>query len=392
MIGRSGSSPQRARAARWAGGAAGVVVVLFVTSSLVHLAIPAGGGPYAVGRRVVTWTDPGRPEEHTDDVLDRRTVPVTIWYPARAGSGEPVEYVADLSRISDGLVESGELSRVEVLALAAVRDPALDQATPAAANEPFPVLVMSPGNLTNVGFYSALAEGLASQGYVVFGVDHPFQVAAVALPDSVAVYAGSEGPAPDRRIEVQIEERVADIEAVIGRLLVGDPQVGFLGPMLDLERIGVLGHSNGGLAAVETCRRDRRVVACVNIDGQNEGGPFGYRVEDRPPDQPFLFLTKEAELHPELNDRFETAGSGAVRVVVPDAAHGDFTDGALFEPGIDPFPGRANAVVSITRQFLGRFFDEWLRGETGQRFSGLEVGLDVHVNVYPLGDSPPIPS
>ncbi|MFD0357303.1 hypothetical protein ACFVHW_26720, partial [Streptomyces sp. NPDC127110] len=44
---------------------------------------PEPTGDFAVGTRVVEWTDPLRPEGFTADPDDRRTVVVQLWYPAQ---------------------------------------------------------------------------------------------------------------------------------------------------------------------------------------------------------------------------------------------------------------------------------------------------------------------
>ena len=376
---------------RWLPVLAGLVLALYVGSSWLSLAIPEPSGPHAVGRQRFVWVDESRPESHTLDPDDARSVPIQVWYPARPGSGSPADYVDGLEQIEAGLLASGELGRLEVLGLGLVRDPALDGADVASDRSPFPLLLLSPGNATNVAFYASLAEDLASKGYVVIGVDHPFQVSAVQVPGGeVAVY--------DRSVESslqsvgpEIEERVADIGFVLDMVQAKSSDLDFLLPSLDLDKVGILGHSNGGIAAVETCRHDARLAACLNIDGQAGGGPFGYDLTSTVPEQPFMFLTKEAALHEELHRRFEEAGEGTVRVVIPEADHGDFTDGALFEPSPNPFGGSARSVAVTTRSAVSAFFDHWLRGTAGDSFRDLDAPSNLYVNVYPLGDRPPIP-
>ena len=369
-----------------------LTLFLYSASLFVRLAIPATTGPHAVGRERVIWMDEARPESHTSDPADSRSVPVQVWYPAQSGTGQPAEYVEGLDVIGEGMRASGEFSWLELMGLRLIRDRALDGAEVATDEGGFPVLILSPGNATNVAFYANLAEDLASRGYVVVGVDHPYQVAAVMLADrSVAVYdhtmdvqLGSVGP--------KIEERVADIRFVLDQIRGGAGGIEFLAQSLDLGRVAVLGHSNGGLAAIEMCREDPGISACVNIDGQNAGGPFGHEVDSVAPDQPFMYLTKEAAIHDEMNRRFERAGEGAVRAVIPSAAHGDFTDGGIFEPDLDPFAGNARSVAGTTRSLVGAFFDHWLVQPRPRPFSGLHVGSDVYINLYPLDDNPPIPT
>jgi hypothetical protein len=152
-----------------------------------------------------------------------------------------------------------------------------------------------------------------------------------------------------------------------------------------------MGHSNGGIAAVEACKADRRFDGCMNIDGQMAGGPFSYDAEGQAPDQPFMYLTKETRLHPVLADRFEAGGAGTYRVVVPAAAHDHFADGALFRPTLNPFPRTPDDVITVARGFSRSFFDHVLLGKPEKELSRLAAPTDVYVNIYPLGGRPSIP-
>jgi predicted dienelactone hydrolase len=379
------------RPSRWIVLVGLALIATYAASTLLDLALPAPTGDHAVGRESWVWVDDSRPEGHTPDTHDVRSVPVRAWYPAQAGTGQPAGYVEDLAVIEAGLKASGELSWLETLGLRMVRHQALQGAEVAVSDGGFPVLILSPGNATNVGFYSALAEDLASKGYVVIGIDHAFQVAAVRIEDgSVAVYdqsmdAGLESIGP------KIEERVADMAFVLDRIREGTGDIEFLAPSLDLDRIGVLGHSNGGISAVELCRADFAIAACLNIDGQSVGGPFGHERGASAPEQPFMYLTKETFIHDVVHGRFEAAGAGAVRAVVPAAEHGDFTDGGMLEPDVNPFSNTARSVMVTTRALVSAFFDQWLKEPRSRPFSGLDVPSDVYINVYPLGDNRPIP-
>lgn len=178
----------------------------------------------------------------------------------------------------------------------------------------------------------------------------------------------------------------------MGELRRGSPALGSIRSVADLDRIGLVGHSNGGLTALEVCRLDRSVSACLNMDGQGAGGPLGHNVDALAPDTPFLYLTKETQLHPVIGERFEDAAAQAVRVVIPDAEHDSFTDGALFRPGINPFTTKAEEVMTSVRSVTVAFFENWLRESVDRPFEGLTSPADLYVNVYPLGDHEPIPS
>ncbi len=372
-----------------------VVVAGAVGSTIAYLRLPAPTGAYGVGRATALLTDPGRAEPRAAG--GDRQVGIVAWYPATAGSGEPAGYVPDLERLRDGLAASGEIAPLAIAGLDAIQASARTGAELAVAARDgttgFPVVLLSPGNATNVAFYGSLAEDLASRGYVVIGVDHPYQVAAVALDDgAMAVYEGDAAAGRgEGGISARIEERVADLGYVLDRLTTG-AGVEALDGHLDLNRVAVVGHSNGGLAAAELCRRDVRVQACVNLDGQAAGGPLGTTTDAGVPDQPFLFVTKETRLHPTLAARFEAGGAGTFRVVIPSATHAAFTDGPRFEPRLAPVDGTADHVLALERGFVGAFLDHTLRGAPATVFSELAAPADVYVEVYPLGGRPTLPT
>jgi hypothetical protein len=103
-----------------------------------------------------------------------------------------------------------------------------------------------------------------------------------------------------------------------------------------------------------------------------------------------MYLTKETALHPELGRRFEAAGDGAYRVVVPAAEHDHFADGALFRPTLNPLARAPEHVLTVSRGFAASFFDIHLRGAGRKALDHVPAPTDVYVNVYPLGDQPPL--
>lgn len=384
---RRASRPGRPSWRRVAGSAilaALLVAISTAVSTMVHLRLPAPTGTYEIGKIAAVWVDATRPEPGTASTTDHRSVRVVAWYPAVPGTGSPASYVSDLETVADGLVASGEVGSLEAAGLRFVGDPALGGADVAVHEPTYPVVVLSPGNATNVEFYSALAEDLASHGFVVIGLDHPYQSAAVALAGGIAVYSG-DPPLGQAAVVTpsRIDERVADIAFVLDSLSNGATDLDLLAGRLDLTRIGIMGHSNGGVAAAEACA-DRRIDACLNIDGQLAGGPFSARTDPAAPTKPFMYLTKEAQLHPSLAALFEASDVDTFRVVVPGAAHDEFADPAMFRPRILPTATMADDVITVSRGLSLAFFDHTLRDAPVTVFSELAAPTDIQIYVYPL--------
>ena len=98
----------------------------------------------------------------------------------------------------------------------------------------------------------------------------------------------------------------------------------------------------------------------------------------------------------QLNRDQRTDSWSFIAITDPDriqqlAEHGDFTDGGMLEPDVNPFSSSARSVVVTTRALVSAFFDQWLKEPRPRPFSGLDVPSDVYINVYPLGDNRPIP-
>lgn len=358
-------------------------------STLAYLRLPAPTGSFGVGREATVLVDAARSETHTPATDDPRNVRLVAWYPTETRGGAPGPYMSALEAIADGLVASGELNAVQVAALGAAASNATDGAPISQARATWPLVILSPGNATNVEFYGTIAEELASHGFAVVGVDHPYQVTAVALDGgSVAVYEG-DGEAPgqlaagDDRAAAKIAERVADIDFVLDRLAERPGLLSGLAGRLDLDRIAVVGHSNGGVAGAELCASDSRVDACLNIDGILAGGPFS-ATTPIVPSKPFMFLTKETELHPRLADVFEAGGIGTFRVIVPAATHGAFADGPRFVPRVLPLDGDPDRSLRVARGFAVAFLRHVLLGEPRSLLGGVDAPTDVVVEVYPL--------
>ncbi|MBB2974440.1 alpha/beta fold hydrolase [Mesorhizobium sp. RMAD-H1] len=136
-----------------------------------------------------------------------RDLAVTIWYPAEPG-GKPV-------LIGDNQAFKGAK---------AVHDAAPVQGR-------FPLVVMSHGSGGRIQGMSWLATELTKAGFIVAGPNHP------------GTTSGDSTPADTPKVW----ERTQDLSALLDSLTT-DPQ---WGAVIDADRIGVVGFSLGGTAAME---------------------------------------------------------------------------------------------------------------------------------------------
>jgi len=249
-------------------------------------------------------------------------------------------------------------------------------------------VLFSPGNGTNIEFYSSLAGEIASHGYIVVGINHPYDVAAVELSNgSVAPYDKHQwllSPSEHEAYTAErIKVRIADVLFALDQLTALNSSVTSpLAGMFDLDSVAVAGHSLGGIIASEACKADPRFKTCLNFDGLQRGGPFSMAESALPPSQPFLFLTKESELHPKLVERFEST-SESYWVVIHGASHDSFTDGPLLQPALLPIPNQADGYMNLIQKYTLAFLDRTLKLQPRGLLSVAIEREDVSVKVFP---------
>lgn len=259
-------------------------------------------------------------------------------------------------------------------------------ASPVKTEGPFPVGILSPGNGTNIEFYTSLAGEIASHGYIVVGINHPYDVPAVELSDSRVVPYDRDQWLLDAKAHQaysaeRIRVRTADVLFTLEQL--DDLNAtGRFAAVMDLDSIGAAGHSLGGITASEACKADLRFKACLNFDGLQNGGPFSMAETAISPEGPFLFLTKESQLHPKLLERFETMHE-SYWVVVYGASHQSFSDGSLLQLTLLPGPNQADRLMSLIQKYTLAFLDQTLKGQPNPLLSKTAGDENVSVKVFP---------
>ncbi|MCQ6553237.1 alpha/beta hydrolase [Streptomyces sp. C10-9-1] len=245
--------------------------------------LPAPTGPLAVGTEALHLVDRRRRDPLVPGDRPRELM-VQLWYPARRTRGRaPASYTTPrvAAALESGLpLAPGTLARVR---------PHARRGAPAVPRR-LPLVLVGHGRKGGRSNLTALAEELASHGYLVAGVDHTHDAAVVEFPDGRARYSAIPGEPADwaaqERLEVAV--RVGDLRCVADELTRRHPGARHpLRPLADPDRVGVLGHSMGGAAAAEALRVDRRFRAGAALDA----GLFGSSVPDRGLDRPFLLLT-----------------------------------------------------------------------------------------------------
>jgi dienelactone hydrolase len=339
-------------------GAFALLFLLWVAATASRLKLPEPTGPYAVGRMRLSWVDDQRRERFQPQ--RHREVIAEVWYPAKRQTGSPGPYFPELAAVSAEMVKSGQLTRIEAMGLAWIGAHARRDAEFAEISTRCPMIVLSPGNATNVEFYSVYGEELASRGFVVFGLNHPYDVGGVRLGDGSVATFRERKPDDKEALVARMIERVADVHFLVDCLATLNNGKSLLADHLDHSKIGIMGHSLGGMTAAEACTADTRFAACINIDGLHSGNPYAARPDGTPPPQPFVYIGKERTIGPRTEKLIADNPRGLL-VRVAGARHMDFADVNLFQPALNPYEGTAYRVLTQARREAAEFFEEWLR-------------------------------
>ena len=128
--------------------------------------------------------------------------------------------------------------------------------------------MLSPGFTNSRSALTALAEDLASHGYVVAGIDHTYESFATAFPDGrvttcLAREARRTGNGCWEK-EKMVAGRAADVCFVLNELTGTHPAWPGAG-LIDPARIAMAGHSIGGAAAIAAMLADSRIRAGIDV-------------------------------------------------------------------------------------------------------------------------------
>ncbi|HEY2786256.1 MAG TPA: dienelactone hydrolase family protein [Fimbriiglobus sp.] len=353
---------------------------LFASVMLPVCVFPAPTGPYAVGTVTRVLTDVKRPEPRTGGEGDRRQVLIQVWYPALHAGIDPVPYKT-----------RAELP-FRIWRLALVKTHSFAGVPISSENNRFPVIIYSPSWTGSRSENTIQFEELASRGFVVVAMDHPYGGDRIAFPDGKVIrshvcgfLAGEsvkELETNAQQMDDELDVRVADARFVLDELAHFDQEDpdGLLTGRLDLTRIGMMGYSFGGAVAVETSFRDDRIKAAINFDGSIFGKsartgitcPYLFATTLLPsansalPDLPpktaeewrAIFDANDAE-----NERRSLTTSGGSLLEIPGTKHLSFSVGSLHSPiarwraGIEIDP---RLVMRILNDYVVGFFQEHL--------------------------------
>lgn len=352
-----------------------IIAVLVPTVVIPFYSLPEPTGNFNVGTVVCDFTDKNRIETYSEDQGKLREIAVQFWYPVdKTGS----EFQYDISG-----------------------------APVSTSQQNYPVLIFSHGAFgVRMSNASAFRE-LASHGYIVASIDHSYQAFYTAFENGKstpistkflndAIKVQSNSLEVDETFEITqdwLKLRTADIELVIDSLKSGDigKSAALLNGHIDLNKIGLFGHSLGGAAAAEVCRERDDISAAIVIDGTMIGDVTGVNsdstetITDESFTKPLmlmygsLFNEPEAKATSYLSNisAYNNATDAAYSLCIKDSGHLNFTDLPRISPLLSGMLGVGTIdsleCIKIVNAYSLAFFDKHLKGQSSSLLEGAVV-------------------
>ncbi|MFM8733151.1 MAG: prolyl oligopeptidase family serine peptidase [Phycisphaerales bacterium] len=299
--------------------------------------------------------------------------------PASGAKADVLDFpdLADAARSSAGATVQGNPRRVPIRIH-----------VPAGAG-PFPVIVVSHGAGGDRDTHFGQAQHLASHGYAVLCVEHVGSNRERLREGGLRMGKTLEAMTRDA---VEVLARPKDVSFAIDQASRWNRDHERLRGRLDLERVGVMGHSFGAYTTMVACGmrpaldwltprvdpgtglgpdlRDRRVRCGVALSPQGVGEPFFVEESFGSLRVPLLGITGSKDdqqgERPAAGrkDAFARWPAGDHRLVwIVNARHGDFTSASGASGRSLPSPTRED-VQPVTQAVTLAFFDIHLRGDT----------------------------
>jgi hypothetical protein len=377
-----------------------LILTLIPPLALPVFKLPQPSGPLSVGSAMLYFIDTTRLDFYSLEKNKYRELSVRVWYPALPDNHKKrLPYMqADEARYMAIHLKAPAYFLIH---FKLIQTDSYLNAKPLQGH--FPIIFYSPsGSMVD---NTALFQELASNGYIVFSVGHPYWNAfyyddqGQVIPfdgDNVHYKAIWEEENSSLVIKIKDEitsatdiqykkeaqqklnkympEEVADIRLwsedlsfLLNQLKDQALNRGTFFDYIDSANVGAIGFSKGGAAAGQFCVSDVRCKAGINLSGFM----FGDAVE-KSFTRPFMIMESIepwcTNCNPICDLFYENSISTAYMVRIKEARHANFTDWSLMgglmklDGSLGPINGER--FLQIQNEYVLAFFNQHLKGES----------------------------
>jgi pimeloyl-ACP methyl ester carboxylesterase len=343
--------------------------------------IPEPSGTFQIGTYVETVEDTTREEAYGDD-SGFRSFTYQMWYPVDdVGDSEVMPWLSGGKDIARGLTKSIGLPSFILDHIQYTESNSYQIQTISDNQDAYPVVIISHGWGGFMNLHTDLAEALASRGYIVISIDHTYGSVATKL-DSQTVYQDKDAlPPRDETPDFLtyanqlVYTYAGDISFMLDYIeTINSDDTSFLYNKLNLESIGLIGHSTGGGADVGVALDDNRIDALIGLDAWVE--PILMADIENGLTMPSLFLRSETWEEGENNTNLLALiehSSDATLYQIDGTTHADFSMAYMFSPlmSMIGYTGSLDTdyLVDMQKSMINYFFDLHLKDDEDETFN-----------------------
>lgn len=365
-----------------------------------HTFLPKPTGPYFVGTENLFFTDSTRKEKLTLTWGDKRSLQVKIWYPSDVKGEKENLYLKDYS--SKVLWENYRVFNDDKTffdSLKTYKTFSYENIPISKKQEKFPVIIFAQGYYFGLDdFYSSLMENLASNGYIVVSITHPYDQVITNTPEGKVItikkyrvtkaylqwkkaeFMHTKNPDTTNARQVNrvlkaylrgmrifkksVHLWTKDAQFMMDTLQkINDLSVSnrWYGKM-DFSKVGTLGQSVGGAVAGQICYVDDRIKAGVNLDCFQFGDLYKHEMK-----KPFLLMQSESyPLWAIANKVIYAKENPFYSINIKNSRHFIFSDCCLFPVVTNKKmreligPGNIMENVKLINGYIIEFYDHYL--------------------------------
>ena len=359
-------------------GLIGIGVLILATPVLLNVVfpkeeLPKPSGKFKIGTRIYELKDKKRDEIYTDVKGDKRKIMYQVWYPTNKTVGyEKAKWISEGTTLTRHLAKSMHVPGFTLDQVADIYSNSFLNAPISNELTKYPVVVISHGWKSFRQLHTEFAEELASNGFIAISIDHTYGSQTVEFDDNEIAYLNPKAlpkilnPSKFNQFGNKLIKTFGeDVISVLNDLDRLNSSSDFE-DRLDLDEIGLLGHSTGGGGDVYVALKDKRIKAVMGLDAWIN--PLESKILKPGLRIPALFLSSEP-WSKRQNDRdlkkLIRNSHNAELVVMKETKHVDFAMTYMFSPLTKyiGFTGKMGGRYSskIQREFILEFFEKNLK-------------------------------
>lgn len=345
-------------------------------------------GPYNIGTIELAFEDDSRVDVYRN--AGPRKLLVQFWYPSEdPGTGEWANYmhptVVELFSLFQDYVDPGTMTTF----VGNLGTNAIPSASISSLTGKLPVVFFSHGFLGTKNLYTSYIEELASQGYLVVGIDHTFGAFASVFPDGQLVLASATQPSFPEIVAIWAADVSYVLDLMEGGLL--EDGIG-LSTSADLENVSMIGHSTGGTTIGDLLVSDPRIDRGISLDAPQAGLALNHTIN-----KPLFLFFDDESIYFDTMIQDNLTGPG-FELTIDETSHYSFTDLPLMikraeipqdtlgtwerHPGF--IDGDRN--LEIHNRYFNAFLDSYARGNSDDLLAGPSADFpDVNFRVLNQG-------